>query len=188
VPWRRLIITVAVVLPLIGILAYGFYRDPRYIPSPMVGKVAPPLTLTLFNGDRLGLADLRGKVVFVNFWASWCPPCRAEARELEAAWQKFKNDNVVFVGVQLQDSKENGLAFIKEFNITYPTGLDISGRIAIDYGIWGIPETFFIDPAGRITYKHVGSLGPAIIAAKINEARQGLVSAKEGRGDYQSIR
>jgi len=188
VPWRRLIITGALVLPLIGILAYGFYRDPRYIPSPMVGKVAPPFTLTLFNGDRLGLADVRGKVVFVNFWASWCPPCRAEARELEAAWQKFKNDNVVFVGVQLQDSKENGIAFIKEFNITYPTGLDISGRIAIDYGIWGIPETFFIDAAGRITYKHVGSLGPAIIAAKINEARQGLVSVKEGRGEYQSIR
>ena len=70
-PWRRLIVTLAIIVPLIGILAYGFYRDPRYIPSPMVGRAAPPVTLTLFNGEKLNLADLRGKVVFLNFWASW---------------------------------------------------------------------------------------------------------------------
>lgn len=187
-PWRRLIVTLAAILPLIGILAYGFYRDPRYIPSPMIGRAAPALTLARFDGGKLSLADLRGKVVFVNFWSSWCPPCRAEAREMEQTWQRLKSDNVVFVGVQIQDTEENGRAFIKEFNITYPTGLDVTGRIAIDYGVWGIPETFFIDAAGQITYKHVGGISPAIIAAKVNEARQGTVSAKEGKGDYQSIR
>ena len=187
-PWRRLIVTLAIIVPLIGILAYGFYRDPRYIPTPMIGRAAPPFTLALLDGKKLSLAELRGKVVFLNFWASWCPPCRAEARELEQTWQGLKGENVVFVGAQIQDTEENGRAFIKEFGITYPSGSDPSGRISIDYGVWGIPETFLIDADGRITYKHVGGISPAIIVAKVAEARRGIVSAKEGKGDYQSIR
>lgn len=185
---RRLLITVIVILPLIGLLAYGFSRDPRYIPSPLIGRQAQPFTLTLFDGKNISLSDLRGKVVFLNFWASWCPPCRAEARDLEAAWQRVKNDDIVFLGIDIQDTEEAALAFIKEFNITYPNGRDASGKIAIDYGVWGIPETFFLDPQGRITYKHVGALGSAIITAKLDEARRGLVSAKEGQGWYQSTR
>lgn len=187
-PWRRLIITLAVLLPLIGVLAYGFRRDPRYIPSPIIGRPAPPFTLTLFDGSQVDLASLRGKVVFLNFWASWCPPCRAEATELEAAWQRFKGGDVLFLGVDIQDTEEKALAFLREFNVTYPNGRDASGRIAIDYGVWGIPETFFIDREGKITYKHVGSLGSAIVSAKLEEARRGIVSAKEGSGSYQSIR
>lgn len=186
--WRRLLITLAVLLPLIGILAYGFMRDPRYINSPLIGQQAAPFTVTLFDGKKLSLDDLRGKAVFLNFWASWCPPCRAEARDLEADWQKLKDKDVVFLGIDLQDTEEAALAFLKEFNITYPNGRDASGKIAIDYGVWGIPETFFIDPDGRITYKHVGTLGSAIITAKLDEARQRIVSAKEGKGSYQSIR
>ena len=187
-PWRRILLTFIAIVPLIAILAYGFFHDPRYIPSPMVGRSAPPFTLTLFNGDKLSLADLRGKVVFVNFWASWCPPCLAEAKELELAWRELDNKDVVFIGIQIQDTEQNGRAFVNEFNITYPTGLDASGRIAIDYGVWGIPESFFVDPDGRITYKHVGGIGPAVVAAKIGEARRKIVSAKEGKGEYQSIR
>lgn len=186
--WRRIIVGFSLIAGLIGLLAYGFSRDPRYIPSPLVGRIAPPFTLTLFDGEKKSLSDLRGKVVFLNFWASWCPPCRAEARELEAAWQKFKDSGVVFLGINIQDSEENALAFLKEFGITYPNGRDVTGRIAIDYGVWGIPETFFIDPEGRIAYKHVGTLGPALIAAKLEEARRGIVSAREGQGAYQAIR
>jgi len=187
-PWRRFLITILVIAPLLGLLAYGFTRDARYISSLLMGRQAPPFTANLFNGEKRSLDELRGKVVFLNFWASWCPPCRAEARELEAAWQKFKNNNVVFLGIDIQDTEEDALAFLKEFNITYPNGRDASGKIAIDYGVWGIPETFFIDPEGRITYKHVGALGSAIVAAKLDEARRGLVSAKEGKGLYQTIR
>jgi cytochrome c biogenesis protein CcmG/thiol:disulfide interchange protein DsbE len=185
---RRIILTLAVILPLLAVLAYGFFRDPRYIPSPIVGRPAPPFALTTFSGEKLSLADLRGKVVFVNFWASWCPPCLAEAKELEATWRELKDRDVVFVGVQIQDAEANGRKFVEEFNITYPNGLDPSGRIAIDYGVWGIPESFFIDPDGRITYKHVGGVGPAVVAAKVGEARQKIVSAKEGKGEYQPIR
>lgn len=186
--WRRLLITLAVLLPLIGILAYGFMRDPRYINSPLIGQQAAPFTVTLFDGKKLSLDDLRGKTVFLNFWASWCPPCRAEARDLEAAWQRVKDSDVVFLGVDIQDTEEDARAFLREFSITYPNGRDLSGKVAVDYGVWGIPETFFIDPQGRITYKHVGSLGTALITAKLDEARRGIVSAKEGKGAYQSVR
>ena len=186
--WRRIIIALAIILPLIGLLAYGFRRDPRYIPSPIIGYPAPRFTLTLFNGGQLDLASLRGKIVFVNFWASWCSPCRAEASELEAAWQTLKGSDVVFLGINLQDQEENALAFLREFNITYLNGRDATGKIAIAYGVWGIPETFFIDPEGRITYKHVGGLDPLLVIAKLDEARRRIVSAKEGTGTHLSIK
>jgi len=95
---------------------------------------------------------------------------------------------MVFVGVAVQDTDENARAFLREFNVSYPNGKDDSGKIAVDYGTWGIPESFFIDPQGRITYKHVGGIRAALVVAKLEEAAKGIVSAQEGRGDYQSIR
>jgi cytochrome c biogenesis protein CcmG/thiol:disulfide interchange protein DsbE len=187
-PLRRLIITLAVIVPFIALLAYGFFRDARYIPSPLVGRQAPDFSVTLFNGEKVKLADLHGKVVFVNFWASWCPPCIAEAKELEATWQRLKSENVVFLGIEIQDTEANGRDFVGKFGVTYPNGADSSGRIAIDYGVWGIPESFFIDPDGRIVYKHVGGIDAEILAAKAAEARQRIITTKEGKGDYQSIR
>ena len=172
---------------MIGLLAYGFMRDSRYIQSPLVARQAPSFTLTLFDGKVIRLEDLRGKAVLVNFWASWCVPCRAEARALESAWQKFKDRGVVFLGVNIQDKEEDGRAFMKEFAISYLNGRDESGKIAIDYGVWGIPETFFIDPQGRITYKHAGEVRNPIILAKMDEALRGIVSA-EGKGEYRSVR
>jgi cytochrome c biogenesis protein CcmG/thiol:disulfide interchange protein DsbE len=186
--WMRAVIVFAVVVPIVGLLAYGFTVDPREIPSPLIGKIAPGFTLTLFEGKTLRLEELRGKVVFLNFWASWCPPCRAEARTLEAAWRSERDQDVVFLGIDIQDTEGAARAFLQEFGVTYPNGRDATGKIAIDYGVWGIPETFFIDRAGRITYKHVGALGAATIAAKLEETRRGVVSAKEGKGEYQSIR
>lgn len=188
---RRLLTALAILAPalaILGLLAYGFTTEPKYIPTPFIAKPAPPFTLTLFDGRTLTLEELRGKVVFLNFWASWCPPCRAEARMLEAAWQKYREQEVVFLGVNIQDEEPNARAFLQEFGITYPNGLDRGARIAIEYGVWGLPETFFIDREGRITYKHVGALGWQTIATKLDEAGQGVVSASEGRGEYQSSR
>ncbi len=187
-PWRRFILTLLAIIPIIGILAYGFKRDPKYIESPLIGRQAPPFTLTLFNGKAVSLSDMRGKAVFLNFWSSWCLSCRVEARDLEAAWKNLKDKDIVFLGIDIQDKEKDALGFLKEFNVTYPNGRDASGKISVDYGVWGIPETFFIDPQGRITYKHVGALGTAIVVAKLEEARQGIVSASEGRGEYQTIR
>lgn len=188
---RRVLIAAAVIAPAVGILAllgYGFMLEPKDIPSPLLARPAPAFTLSLFDGTTLGLDELRGKVVFLNFWASWCPPCRAEARALEQAWRRHKAQGVVFVGVNTQDEEARARDFIEEFGVTYPNGMDRGGRIAIDYGVWGLPETFFIDREGRITYKHVGTLGRDTITTKLDEALRGVVSAAEGRGEYQSTR
>jgi len=187
-PWRRLAITLLIITPILALLAFGFTRDSRYIVSPLIAQPATPFTVTTFNGDKLTLNDLRGKAVFLNFWASWCLPCRAEARDLEAAWQKVKDKNMVFLGVALQDTDKNSLEFLKEFNVTYLNGKDESGKIGVDYGTWGIPESFFIDPQGRITYKHVGGIRAVLVIAKLEEATKGIVSAQEGRGDYQGVK
>jgi len=144
--------------------------------------------VTLFDGRQVSLNELRGKAIFLNFWASWCTPCRAEAKDLEAAWRRLKDKNMVFLGVAIQDKEKDSRAFLQEFNITYANGWDESGKIAVDYGVWGIPESFFIDPQGRITYKHVGGIRAALVTAKLEEAARGIVSAKEGKEDYQPIR
>jgi cytochrome c biogenesis protein CcmG, thiol:disulfide interchange protein DsbE len=186
--WRRLIITLAILAPILWLLAFGFQRDARYITSPLLAKEATPFTLTLFDGNKLTLEEFRGKAVFLNFWASWCPPCRAEAKDLEAAWRRVKDKDRVFIGIAIQDTDKESRAFLSEFNITYPNGRDDLGKIAVDYGVWGIPESFFIDPQGRITYKHVGGIRAEMVTAKLEEARRSIMSAKEGKGDYQSIR
>lgn len=186
---RRWLVAAAILVPtaaVLGLLAYGFTVESRYIPSPLVARPAPPFTLTLFDGGVLRLEDLRGKVVFLNFWASWCPPCRAEARALEAAWRQQKDRGIVFVGVNIQDKEPDARRFLEEFGVTYPNGMDQGARIAIDYGVWGLPETFFVDPEGRITSKHVGVLDWPLIAAKLEEARRGVVSHEERRGDDRS--
>ena len=95
---------------------------------------------------------------------------------------------MVFLGVAIQDKEKDSRAFLQEFNITYASGWDESGKIAVDFGVWGIPESFFIDPQGRITYKHVGGIRAALVTAKLEEAARGIVSAKEGKEDYQPIR
>jgi len=113
---------------------------------------------------------LEGKVVLVNFWASWCfPACWNEAPRLEAAWEKYKDRGVMIVGIVYQDSEENARAFIRRFGKTYPNGLDRRSRIAIEYGVYGVPETFFIDKQGKIAHKHTGELTDEVITKKIEE-------------------
>ena len=185
--WIRLALVTVIVGGVVGLLAYGFTRDSRYIQSPLIAKQAPSFTLALFDGKVIRLEDLRGKVVFLNFWASWCVPCRAEARRIEGAWQKYKDRGVVFLGANIQDKEEDARAFMNEFGITYLNGRDESGKIAVDYGVWGIPESFFIDGRGQITYKHVGEISSQIIDAKLDEARRGIVSVQEGKGEYRSV-
>lgn len=107
---------------------------------------------------------------------------------LEAAWQAYKDRDVVFIGANIQDQDANARAFLEEFGITYANGTDRGSRIAIEYGVWGLPETFIIDRAGRITYKHVGAIGWPILAAKLDEALQGVASLGEGKGDFRPIR
>lgn len=140
------------VIALLLLLAYGFWTDPRVIPSPLVGGLAPDFTLTLLDGKELRLRDLRGQPVVVNFWASWCyPSCWNEAPRLEANWQRHKDHGVMMIGVIYQDTEGNARGFIEKHRKTYPNGVDVNSRIAIEYGVFGIPETFFIDREGMET-------------------------------------
>lgn len=183
----KVIVVLAVVGAVVGLLAFGFTTNPRAIPSTMLGKAAPDFSLTLLDGRAVRLSDFRGKVVLLNFWASWCPPCRDEAPLLEAAWQRYRNQDVVFLGVDIQDTEEDARRFVQAFGITYPNGRDPKNRIAIDYGVYGIPETYFVDPTGRITAKYIGALNAGVLTARLTEATQGIVGAEGKSRDYQSI-
>lgn len=164
--WVKAIIPLSVV-GLLLLLGYGFWTNPRQIPSPLVGRPAPDFTLTLLDGKELRLRDLKGRPVVVNFWASWCyPSCWNEAPRLEAAWQRYKDQGVVMVGIIYQDTEENAKDFIDKHGKTYPNGLDIKSRIAIAYGVYGIPETFFIDRDGKIGHKHIGEISVEILTAE----------------------
>ena len=152
------------VIPVLALLAYAFRTDPREIPTPLIGKPAAPFSLTSFDGAALSLSALRGRVVVMNFWASWCyPACYEEAPALARAWEAYKDRGVSFIGVNIQDKEEPARKFLARFGHTFPNAPDPAGRVSVDYGVYGVPETFFIDRAGNIRGKHVGALTDAIV-------------------------
>ncbi len=145
------------------------------------GQKAPEFTLPLFpqlfDQEHIALADLRGQVVVVNFWASWCVECYKEAALLEQAWQDYKDRGVVFVGVDYLDTDEEGLAYMKKYGITYPSGPDIGDKISRAYAITGVPETFFIDKDGVIVHVQIGPIDRAtlygLLEQLVNKPPQG---------------
>ena len=158
----------AAVVPVLMLLAYGFKTDPREIPSPLLGKPATAFSLTTFAGDPVSLEGLRGKVVMLNFWASWCvPACYEEAPALERTWRAYKDKGVAVVGVDIQDKEEAARKFLAEFGHSFPNAPDPAGRVAVSYGVYGVPETFFIDARGRIRAKHVGSVTDAVFKREV---------------------
>jgi len=164
--WRWLVPLAAV--PVLTLLAYGFALNPRDVPSPLVGRPAASFALTSFDGARLQLSELRGKVVVVNFWASWCyPACYEEAPALERGWRAYRDRGVVVLGVAIQDKDEAARKFIDDFRLSFANAPDPGGKISVDYGVYGVPETFFIDRAGRIRAKHVGALSDQMFVQTI---------------------
>jgi|HubBroStandDraft_6_1064221.scaffolds.fasta_scaffold59991_2 cytochrome c biogenesis protein CcmG, thiol:disulfide interchange protein DsbE len=163
-PWA---IPLAVV-PVLVLLAYGFRTDPHDIPSPLVGKLASPFALTAFDGKPVALDALKGQVVIVNFWASWCyPACYEEAPSLERAWQTYKDRGLVVVGVNFQDKEEPAKRFLTQFGHTFPNAPDPAGRVSVDYGVYGVPETYFIDKKGRLRFKQVGPVSDELLKREI---------------------
>ncbi len=112
---------------------------------------APEFMLTTFEGEAIRLSQFRGKVVVINFWASWCIPCREEAPFLEQTWRAYKDRGVVFIGVDWSDPEPDARKYIKEFDLTYYNGPDIGTKIGQLYRIRGVPETYFINKDGKLS-------------------------------------
>ncbi|MBI3636598.1 MAG: TlpA family protein disulfide reductase [Candidatus Rokubacteria bacterium] len=156
-------------VPVLALLAYGFRVNPRDIPSPLVGRPAPAFELTTFEQEPVSLTDLRGRLVVVNFWASWCiPACYEEAPVLERNWRAYRERGVVVIGIDIQDTAAAGQKFVADFGLTFPNVPDGNGKVSIDYGVYGVPETFFVDRAGRIRLKHVGAVTDEVFRATVD--------------------
>ncbi len=149
---------------LVAVLGYGLRIDTSKVPPANIDKQAQEFRVawvqgkdlvSAATGDHFTLADLKGRPVVLNFWASWCVSCRQEAVELEKFWQAHK-DQVLVVGIAIQDSAEDSKRFAAYFGKTYAIGLDEDGKAAIDYGVSGVPETFLIDAQGVIRHKEIG--------------------------------
>ena len=156
-------------LILIGVMAVNLLGgDPVLEP----GDPAPAFTLPLFDQfeqEQVALSDLRGQVVVVNFWASWCIECTKEAALLEQAWRDYQGRGVVFLGVDYLDTDKKALAYMAEHDITYPSGPDMGSVISRAYGIRGVPETYFIDKAGKIAHVQIGPIEKAALYGLLND-------------------
>ncbi len=126
-------------------------------------RPAPDFELETFDGGTLSLSDLEGKVVVLNFWASWCPPCRWEMPFFETMWNEYRDRDVVFVGVAMSDTLEEAQGFAEESGVTYPIGLDQTGEIVRDYEVFSLPTTFFIDKEGQIQRRLTSAANEALL-------------------------
>lgn len=167
--WKRSLTAAAFALPVIGLLAWGMTRDPKFIPSPLPGREAPDFALEVFApgehpiarpvGDTIGLLAHRGSVVVVNFWASWCLACRDEHEDLSQTALAYAGKPVQFVGVLYQDQVDPAIRWIEQMGgQTYPSVTDPRSRAAIGYGLYGVPETFIVGPDGRVAHKQTGPI------------------------------
>lgn len=154
--WKRSLIGLGIALPLVGLLGFGLTRDPTVIVSPLPGHEAPDFELTVLSDtSTIRLADLRGQVVVLNFWASWCIPCRVEHPELTRAQELYAGRGVRFLGIVYNDSPENARRWLNELGENYPSLVDPGTRTGIDYGVYGVPETFIIDQKGKVVHKQL---------------------------------
>ncbi len=152
-------------MALIGLLGWGVLKPPTNLASPLTGRPASDFTLETFDGHRVSLAELRGHPVVLNFFASWCLSCRDEALVLEQGWHTYGPRGAVFIGVAVSDEREASIAFIRRYGKTYLLGPDTRGSISLDYGLFGVPETVFISPEGKIVDKTVGPVSAELLAA-----------------------
>lgn len=169
----------------IGLLAWGLSNKSSVTGLSgftRVGRPAPDFQMELFGDGGITLSEQRGSVVVINFWSSTCPPCRNEARELEAIWRTYRDRGVVFIGANIQDSYEPARRFLDEFGVTYPNGPDADGRITVDYGVVGIPVTFVVDGDGTVARRWVGAIDFERLTMWIDELLGGTPSADGPEG------
>ena len=163
---KRFLIPLAIFVVLAGFLAAGLSRDPHLVPSPLVGKPAPAFTLPrLDQAATFAPAEMQGRVWMLNVWASWCGACRQEHPLLTDV---ARSGVVPLIGLDYKDTVPDARRWLAEHGDPYQlTAVDADGRVGIDYGVYGVPETYVIDRAGIIRYKHIGPVTPDVLQAKI---------------------
>ena len=167
------LVALAAVAGLLGLLVWRLTHQSH---APKIGGPAPSFTAKRMDGaGTVNLAALRGKPVVINFWASWCDPCKSEAAALEQAWQRYRSQGVVFLGIDYHDVTGDARTFLAHHGVTYTTLLDGLGAIGDRYGLTGVPETYFIDRKGRIVGEHI--LGPITLAKWAAAFTQGVHAA-----------
>ena len=163
----KFIIPLVVFVALAAFLAVGLTRDPREIPSPFIGKAAPGFKLEQLADEKLAFTpdEMKGKVWLLNVWASWCVACRVEHPLLV---QMSKQKTVPIVGLNYKDKRDEGLQWLRKHGDPYSlSAYDVDGKVGIDYGVYGVPETFVIDKQGVIRYKQIGPITPEALEKKI---------------------
>ena len=169
--WLRYSI-VAAIAALVVVLMLSFRYDPRDIRTGTINKPAPLFTAEKLDGTgTLSLADYSGKVVVLNFFASWCPPCKVENPALLRVWERYRTSDVVFIGIVFNDSTEKARAYVSTNGVTWPTVQDGDGRVAFAYGVHGPPETYFIGTDGIIAGRHIGEITEAVLVTGIDKLR-----------------
>lgn len=174
-----------VAIGVLGLLGFGLTTSPRkLLPSALIDRAAPDFELgTLFEpADSIALRDLRGRVVVLNYWASWCFPCIQEHPYLELLSQSYDTADVRLLGMLYQDTPENGRAFIRQYGGGWPTLVDPGSETAIPYGVYGPPETFVVSPEGIVVHKLLGPLTSTtypVVKSKIDS----LLAARDATGE-----
>jgi len=167
---KVLVLGVVMTGGLVAILASGFGNDPHATPDVMTAEPAPDFSLTtLDTGHVISLASLAGTPVVINFWSTWCQPCKIEHPYLLDAARRYKGQGVVFLGVLYGDEPSAARRFTEANGSAFPTVLDAGGRMATDYGVTGVPETFVIDAQGQIVERVVGPVGPDTLTDVLEE-------------------
>jgi len=164
--WRRIVLLALAVIT-IGLLALP---GCGLTPAPIIGYPAPDFTLIDLDGNAVHLKDFRGKVVFLNFWATWCPPCRIEMPEMEELYQEYKDKDVAIIGVDLRESESSVKSFVEENGYSWTFVIDSTGEVARDYMVTLIPSSFFIDGDGIIRALQVGAMSKALMEIRLAEA------------------
>ncbi len=162
-----------VAIAVLGLLGFGLTRSPQFLPSALIEQPAPEFQLARLSepSDSIALAELRGRVVVLNYWASWCFPCIQEHPYLELLDETYDHEDVQLIGMLYQDTPENGRAFMRQYGGEWPTLVDPMSETANPDGVYGPPETFIVSPDGVIAYKQLGPLSPRtfpIVKGKID--------------------
>lgn len=170
-----LLVISLVVLALVVVMGIRLARGPATLGEVKLKPYsAPDFSMELFDGSRYSLAQQRGSVVVINFWASWCVPCQTEAPILEDAFQRYQGQGVRFIGVDIKDTPDDARTFLRRYVSNYPNGFDEQKQIYINYGVYGLPETFVVDRNGMVVH-HV--IGP-VTETQLNSWLAPLAAAK----------